>query len=52
MKIVGKLTKVSLASSLIASSILGVSQATYAKAQSKQNQAQDKVAMYGNTKKS
>ncbi|MDG4944305.1 alkaline phosphatase [Staphylococcus agnetis] len=50
MKIVGKLTKVSLASSLIASSILGVSQATYAKAQSKQNQAQDKVAMYGNTK--
>ncbi|KFE42148.1 alkaline phosphatase [Staphylococcus agnetis] len=50
MKIVGKLTKVSLASSLIASSILGVSQSTYAKAQSKQNQAQDKVAMYGNTK--
>lgn len=50
MKIVGKLTKVSLASSLIASSILGVSQATYAKAQSKQNQAQDNVAMYGNTK--
>ena len=50
MKIVGKLTKVSLASSLIASSILGVSQATYAKAQSKKNQAQDKVAMYGNTK--
>ncbi|UXU64488.1 alkaline phosphatase [Staphylococcus agnetis] len=50
MKIVGKLTKFSLASSLIASSILGVSQATYAKAQSKQNQAQDNVAMYGNTK--
>ncbi|UXU57513.1 alkaline phosphatase [Staphylococcus agnetis] len=50
MKIVVKLTKFSLASSLIASSILGVSQATYAKAQSKQNQAQDNVAMYGNTK--
>lgn len=45
-----KLTKISLASSLIASAVLGTSQITYAKAKDNHRKSQEQVAMYGNTK--
>lgn len=50
MKMFSKLTKISLASSLIASAVLGTSQITYAKAKDNHRKSQEQVAMYGNTK--
>lgn len=51
MKMTGKWTKVTLASTLVASALFGAGQTTYAKDQNKEHhQKEDKVAMYGNTK--
>lgn len=53
MKMSGKFMKISLASTMLASAILGAAQPTYASGKGKDSEAQkkqDNVAMYGNTK--